>query len=83
MRKQNTKTTVPLDVVPKRRTKRRSPRFRPGDRFCELSFRYLSVIYSQTIAISTYTTQHSSYDLHVVNSSMSWCGEYPQLRMRF
>ena len=33
MRKQNTKTTVPLDVVPERRTKRCSPRFRPGGRF--------------------------------------------------
>ena len=42
MRKQNTKTTVPLDVVPERRTKRFSPRFRPGGRFCELRFRYLS-----------------------------------------
>ena len=30
-----------LDVVPERRTKRCSPRFRPGDRFCEPSFRYL------------------------------------------
>jgi len=39
---QNAKTTVPLDVVPERRTKRCSPRFRPGDRFCEPSFRYLS-----------------------------------------
>ena len=42
MRKQNIKETVPLDVVPERRTERCSPRFRPGDRFCELSFRYLS-----------------------------------------
>ena len=42
MRKQNTKTTVPLDVVPKRRTKRFPPRFRPVGRFCELRFRYLS-----------------------------------------
>ena len=42
MRKQNTKTTVPLDVVPERRTERCSPRFRPGGRFCELRFRYLS-----------------------------------------
>ena len=42
MRKQNAKTTVPLDVVPERRTKRCSPRFRPGGRFCELSFRYQS-----------------------------------------
>ena len=42
MRKQNTKTTVPLDVAPERRTKRCSPRFRPGGRFCELRFRYLS-----------------------------------------
>ena len=39
MRKQNTKTTVPPDVVPERRTERCSPRFRPGDRVCELSFR--------------------------------------------
>ena len=42
MRKGNTKTTVPLDVVPERRTKRFPPRFRPVGRFCELSFRYLS-----------------------------------------
>ena len=42
MRKQNTKTTVPLDVVPERRTKRCPPRFRPVDRFCELRFRYPS-----------------------------------------
>ena len=42
MRKQNTKTTVPLDEVPERRTERCSPRFRPGDRFCELRFRYQS-----------------------------------------
>ena len=42
MRKQNTIRAVPLDAVPERRTERCSPRFRPGDRFCELSFRYLS-----------------------------------------
>ena len=42
MRKQDTKTTVTLDVVPERRTKRCSPRFRPGGRFCELRFRYQS-----------------------------------------
>ena len=42
MRKQNTKTTVLLDVVPERRTKRFPPRFRPVGRFCELRFRYLS-----------------------------------------
>ena len=42
MRKQNTKTTVPLDAVPERRTKRFPPRFRPVGRFCELRFRYLS-----------------------------------------
>ena len=42
MRKQNIKTTVPLDVVPELRTKRCSPRFRPGGRFCELRFRYQS-----------------------------------------
>ena len=34
MRQQNTKTTVPLDVVPERRTKRFPPRFRPVGRFC-------------------------------------------------
>ena len=42
MRKQNTNTTVPLDVAPERRTKRFPPRFRPVGRFCELRFRYLS-----------------------------------------
>ena len=42
MRKQNSNKAVPLDAVPERRTERCSPRFRPGDRFCELSFRYLS-----------------------------------------
>ena len=33
MRPQNTKATVPLDMVPERRTERCSPRFRPGGRF--------------------------------------------------
>ena len=33
MRKPKTKRAVPQDVVPERRTKRCSPRFRPGDRF--------------------------------------------------
>ena len=33
MRRLNTKRAVPLDVVPERRTKRCSPRFRPGGRF--------------------------------------------------
>ena len=42
MRKQNTKITVPLDVVPERRTKRFPPRFRPVAHFSELRFRYLS-----------------------------------------
>ena len=42
MRKQNTKTTVPLDVVPERRTERLPPRFRPVGRFFELRFTYLS-----------------------------------------
>ena len=42
MRKQNTTTTVPLDVVPERRTERFPPRFRPVGRFCELRFRYIS-----------------------------------------
>ena len=42
MRKRNIKRAVPLDVVPERRSKRCSPRFWPGDRFCGLSFRYLS-----------------------------------------
>ena len=42
MRKQGTKTTVPLDVVPERRTERFPPWFRPVGRFCELRFRYLS-----------------------------------------
>ena len=41
MHKQNTDTTVPLDVLPERRTKRFPPRFRPVGRFCELRFRYL------------------------------------------
>ena len=42
MRKQNTKTTVSLDVVPESRTKRFPPRFRPVGRFSELRFRDLS-----------------------------------------
>ena len=42
MRIQNTNTTVPLDVVPERRTERFPPRFRPVGRFCELRFRKLS-----------------------------------------
>ena len=42
MRKQNTKTTVPLEVVPERRTERFPPRFRPVGSLYELRFRYLS-----------------------------------------
>ena len=42
MRKQNTNRAVPLDAVPERRTERCSSRFLPGDRFCELRFRYQS-----------------------------------------
>ena len=41
-RKQSTNRAVPLDAVPERRTKRCFPRFQPGDRLCEPSFRYLS-----------------------------------------
>ena len=39
MRKLNTERALPLDALPERRTERCSPRFRSGDRFCELSFR--------------------------------------------
>ena len=35
----NTKTTVPLDAVPERRTERCSSRFRSDDRLCEMRFR--------------------------------------------
>ena len=42
MRKQNAKTTVPLDVVPEYRTKRFPSRFQLVGRFCELRFRYVS-----------------------------------------
>ena len=42
MRKLDTETAVPLDVVPERRTERFPPRFWPEGRFCELRFRYLS-----------------------------------------
>ena len=38
MRKQNTKTAIPLDVVPERRTERFPPRFRLVGRFYELRF---------------------------------------------
>ena len=33
LHKKRKMSTVPLDVAPERRTKRCSPRFRPGDRF--------------------------------------------------
>ena len=42
MRKPNANKAVPLDAVAERRTTRCSLRFRPGGRFCGLSFRYLS-----------------------------------------
>ena len=44
MHKLKTKRAEPVDLMPERsiRTKRCSPRIRPGDRFCELSFTYLS-----------------------------------------
>ena len=38
---QNPNGAVPLDAVPERHTKRCSPSFGPGDRFCEPRFRYL------------------------------------------
>ena len=41
-RRQNSKTAVPLDTVPERRTERCSRRFRPSDRFCKLRIRYQS-----------------------------------------
>lgn len=42
MRKQNAMRSIPLDAVPERRTERCSQKFRPGECFYELSFRYLS-----------------------------------------
>ena len=45
MRKLDTKkAVVPPNVAPERRAKRCSPRFRSGDRFCQLSFSYLSPV---------------------------------------
>ena len=41
MRKQTTKTTLPLDLVPERRTERFPPRVWPVGLFCELRFRHL------------------------------------------
>ena len=59
MRKQNTKTIVPLDVVPERRTERFPPRFRPVGRFCEPRFRYhmrqTPFIHSARLKDNTYT----------------------------
>ena len=42
MHKQNANKAVPLDAVPEGRTQPCCPRFRRGDRFCKLSFGYLS-----------------------------------------
>ena len=42
MRKENANRAEPLVAVPERRTKRCSPRFRPADHFCKLSYGYLS-----------------------------------------
>ena len=56
MCKQNTSSAVPLDAVLGRRTERCSPRFRPGDRFCELSFRYLLPGCREMSAPTTYVT---------------------------
>ena len=41
MRRENANGAVPLDAVPEHRTKLCSLRFRPGDRFCKPSLRYL------------------------------------------
>ena len=43
MRKQSNTRAVPLDVESEDLTQRFSPRFRPSDRFCKLSIRYLSL----------------------------------------
>ena len=97
MRKLNTKTTVPLDVVPERRTKRCSPRFRPGGRFCELRFRYLSSPIGREGEISRPLDHmrqipfiHSARFIHSTNfciyTTVSWifspCGTLRCLLMR-
>ena len=74
MRKQNTKTKVPLDVVPERRTKPFPPRFRPVGRFCELRFRYLSSPTGREGEISHFKAQTPCWPLVVFHTV--WCGDY-------
>ena len=77
MRKQNTNTTVPLDVVPERRTKRFPPRFRPVGRFCELRFRYLSSPTGREGEISRPLTDSTNfYTYRTVFYIFSLCGTY-------
>ena len=90
MRQQNTKETVPVDVVPERRTERYSLRFRPGGRFwnqvsdaCRKEGRERNVaprpfIHSAQLMLgsNSYIQKHSSYFLHVVGSNVSCSGAY-------
>ena len=87
MRIQISRRAVPLNAVPERRTKRCSPRLGPGDRFCELSLRYL---FPEETFISRFRRNilfkvQSRYSSHVMFHTVTcWCmhAKWRHLRMR-
>ena len=54
----NNKRAVPLHVVHEHRAKWYSPKFWPGNRFCELSFRYQSPRSEGEQHVGPWTTRH-------------------------
>ena len=60
--------TVPLDVAPERRTKRCSPRFRPGGRFWSQDSHTCRQAVRER-GVGPYTNDYSSnFDFHIVRA---------------
>ena len=72
MRKQNTKTSVPLDVVPDRRTERFPLRFRPVGHLCELRFGYPSSPTGREGQLSRPFRRYETDPIHPFGSIHKW-----------
>ena len=69
MLKQNTKTTVPLQVVPECRTERFPPRFRAVGRFGELRIRYLSSPTDREVRVKSVPRPIETDSIHPLSST--------------
>ena len=72
MRKQNTKTTAPLDVVPERRTEQFPPRLRPVGHFCELRFQIPIVTDMQGGRDKSAPRPYETDPIHPLSSIHAW-----------